>query len=266
MKHLAIFLLGLAALAGCSAASNGGDQLASSAAEDATSIGEPLLANCSTGRLSDAFKSHTCDHYTFGPYQTRTATTTAPFPWFGAQSPLASPSNNGRTHIYYTVNLTGGGPFTGTAKIKPETSGDYALFYSSALSSFTVKEVGGGFISSDATLSPNPGTMSCSGFSGYRVFNLSSAKSYEIAMTGSASTVNVLFELVADANARWYKDADGDTWGDPSQSLLTACAPPAAYPASRGSDCNESNASINPTAVETCGDSIDSNCNGDDCT
>jgi hypothetical protein len=262
IKYSAILLFGLS-LAACSAAS---DEVASSPAEDATSIREPLLSNCSTGRLSDAFQAHTCAHYSFGPYQTRSATTTAPFPWFGAQSPLASPSNNGRTHIYYTVNLSGSGPYTGTAKLKPEASGDYALFYSSALTSFTVKEVGGGFLASDATLSPNPGAMSCPGFSGYRVFNLSSTKSYEIAMTGSASTVNMLFELVTDSNARWYKDADADTWGDPSQSILTACAPPATHPASRGSDCNESNASINPTAVETCGDSIDSNCNGADCS
>lgn len=263
MKKIAILLS--VVLAGCSA-SNGGDELASSAAEDGASNQQPLLANCTTGRLSDSFVTHTCNHYTFGPYQARTATTTAPFPWFGAQAPLASPSNNGRTHIYYTVNLTGSGPYSGTMRLKPEASGDYAILYSSPLSSFTVKQVGGGFIASDATLSPNPGTMSCSGFSGYQVFNLSSAQSYEIAMTGSAAAVNVLFELVADSNARWYKDADGDTWGDSSQSILTACAPPATYPASRGSDCNESNASINPTALETCGDSIDSNCNGNDCT
>lgn len=60
----------------------------------------------------------------------------------------------------------------------------------------------------------------------------------------------------------FFPDADGDTFGA-SGPVLTSCSnvPPAGYSASN-TDCNDSNAKINPAAAEICTDQIDNNCNG----
>lgn len=56
----------------------------------------------------------------------------------------------------------------------------------------------------------------------------------------------------------FYADTDGDTFGDAS-NFIQGCIPPAGY-VSNNTDCNDSNASINPAATEIC-DGIDNNCN-----
>lgn len=58
----------------------------------------------------------------------------------------------------------------------------------------------------------------------------------------------------------FYVDADGDGYGNPNSSLL-ACNAPGGY-VNNNFDCNDNNASINPGAIEICGNAIDDNCNG----
>ncbi len=59
----------------------------------------------------------------------------------------------------------------------------------------------------------------------------------------------------------YYRDADGDGFGAMAMTM-SACSAPAGYVAV-GSDCNDSNASINPAATEVCDSgSVDENCNG----
>jgi hypothetical protein len=57
----------------------------------------------------------------------------------------------------------------------------------------------------------------------------------------------------------YYRDGDGDGFGDPAMSRA-ACTAPAGYVAS-STDCNDANAAVNPGATEVC-DDIDNNCNG----
>ncbi len=57
----------------------------------------------------------------------------------------------------------------------------------------------------------------------------------------------------------FYVDSDGDGWGTGTPSML--CAANTTFSASKGGDCNDSVASINPGASETC-NGIDDNCNG----
>ncbi|AKQ67601.1 BNR repeat domain protein [Myxococcus hansupus] len=61
------------------------------------------------------------------------------------------------------------------------------------------------------------------------------------------------------AGTRWYRDADGDGFGNPGVSVI-ACARPTGY-VSNANDCNDSNAQIHPNRAEVC-DNIDNNCNG----
>ena len=60
----------------------------------------------------------------------------------------------------------------------------------------------------------------------------------------------------------YHKDEDGDGFGvqDDKRCL---CAPSGIYSATQGNDCDDSRASVNPSAKEVCGNSIDDNCNGE---
>lgn len=57
----------------------------------------------------------------------------------------------------------------------------------------------------------------------------------------------------------WYADADGDGFGG-TQGFVLATEQPAGYIAD-GSDCNDANPAIKPTALETC-DGVDNDCDG----
>ena len=64
-------------------------------------------------------------------------------------------------------------------------------------------------------------------------------------------------------NYNWYPDMDEDGYGDGSATPISASNSnaPAGYVRDT-SDCNDSDASINPNAVEVAGNNIDENCNG----
>jgi len=57
----------------------------------------------------------------------------------------------------------------------------------------------------------------------------------------------------------WYADADGDGFGDPSDTVV-ACEPPSDYTDNDG-DCDDADAAIHPTASELC-DGVDNDCDG----
>jgi hypothetical protein len=69
-------------------------------------------------------------------------------------------------------------------------------------------------------------------------------------------------EEVSDELATWYEDADGDGYGDVSNSVRNQTAP-VGY-VSDNSDCDDTDQKINPGANEICGDTVDQDCNGID--
>jgi len=56
----------------------------------------------------------------------------------------------------------------------------------------------------------------------------------------------------------WYRDLDGDGYGDPT-AVLMACQAPAGFIAI-GSDCDDEEPRIHPQAPENCTDAIDDDC------
>ncbi|MBL0316440.1 MAG: hypothetical protein IPP69_11925 [Flavobacteriales bacterium] len=58
----------------------------------------------------------------------------------------------------------------------------------------------------------------------------------------------------------YYADADGDGYGDASTST-TACAAPSGY-VSDDTDCDDTDASVNPSATEVCDNGTDDDCDG----
>jgi len=59
----------------------------------------------------------------------------------------------------------------------------------------------------------------------------------------------------------WYADVDKDGFGNPAVSLLS-CFQPKGY-VSDHSDCNDTNAAVNPSAAEICGNNVDDDCDGE---
>jgi hypothetical protein len=58
----------------------------------------------------------------------------------------------------------------------------------------------------------------------------------------------------------WYADTDGDTYGDAASPTID-CDQPTGYIADYA-DCDDTDATIYPTATETTGDEVDSDCDG----
>jgi P pilus assembly chaperone PapD len=63
--------------------------------------------------------------------------------------------------------------------------------------------------------------------------------------------------------ANLFIDADGDGYDKGSELVCYGAAIPAGYKTTTlGSDCDDTNAAVNPGAAEVCGNGIDDNCNG----
>jgi beta-glucanase (GH16 family) len=82
-------------------------------------------------------------------------------------------------------------------------------------------------------------------------------RNYGTASSGAVS--NAIIVSVTQPTI-WYRDNDGDGFGD-ANSMISACAQPAGY-VNNSTDCNDASGSVNPGALESCTTVADDNCNG----
>lgn len=235
MRNVCGALLGLS-LAACGSAAE---------EEQTTSQQERMLeAGCTA--VGSSITTHACTH----------SNNTADHLSVTATSGLTgSTPDISTTHKQYDVTLPSGA--AGTVKLTPGATGSWAFFLTQNIS-VTVKSGG-------TTLTPALGhAVSVSGcaLSQAVVYDLTGATTYEVELgSASGNLVGVVAERLEDYKVRYYQDADADTYGNSSVSVLTACVPPAGY-ITRRFDCNDANASINPGATEVTGNGVDENCNG----
>jgi VCBS repeat-containing protein len=110
------------------------------------------------------------------------------------------------------------------------------------------------------------------GFSGTDTFTYrasdaesSAIASVEIAVPGGGETDTGLTTPTDpdDCVVRtFYRDADGDGWGDPD-SAYDSCDP-SPKDIERGRDCDDANAAVHPGASEIASDGVDQDCDGSD--
>jgi Concanavalin A-like lectin/glucanases superfamily/Ig-like domain CHU_C associated/Putative metal-binding motif/Secretion system C-terminal sorting domain len=79
--------------------------------------------------------------------------------------------------------------------------------------------------------------------------------------TGTTTNcVTEVLNLTIQNSTTYYADTDGDGFGNPTVSVQSCVAIPGYV--IFGTDCNDTNAAINPAAVDVCYDGIDNDCNG----
>lgn len=204
-----------------------------------------LEAGCTS--LGSSITSHSCVHSNNATDHLAVSATSG--------LTAGTPSIN-TAHKQYDVTLPAGA--TGTVKFRPATAGSWA-FYRTQGHTLTVKN---GATTLTPALSHTVSVSGC-GLVTVAVYDLASTTTdYQVDLgTASGNLVGVVAERVEDYRVRYYQDADNDTWGNSTVSVLTACVPPSGYITQRY-DCNDANASIHPGATEITGNSVDENCNG----
>ena len=115
---------------------------------------------------------------------------------------------------------------------------------------------------------PANATQACTQPAGYVVNNTDCNDASSAIRPGVAETCNGLDDdcdsLIDEglSPTTFYRDQDGDGFGNPALPLQT-CAVPPGY-ATNHTDCNDAQSSTYPGAVEFCGDGVDQNCDGHD--
>ncbi len=82
------------------------------------------------------------------------------------------------------------------------------------------------------------------------------------AVASAKATAVTEIETVRDeaVSSRWYRDSDGDGFGDPGFAVDGPTQPTGFVDVA--GDCNDADAAVNPAAAEVCGDDVDENCDG----
>lgn len=94
----------------------------------------------------------------------------------------------------------------------------------------------------------------------YTRLNKTNTKEFKIVGSGTVFLDNIYFWKLPAGTNSYYADADHDGYGAGSVFLSTATTAPTGYSVNN-TDCNDTNAAVNPGATEIA-DGVDNNCNG----
>src|SRR5207249_7850546 len=109
---------------------------------------------------------------------------------------------------------------------------------------------------------PKAPTQACSAPAGYIVDNTDCDDTKASVHPGATETCNGIDDncngtIDEGVKSTFYRDADGDGYGN-AASTTQACSAPAGYVAN-STDCNDASAAIHPGATEIC-NGVDDNC------
>ncbi|HEU5168686.1 MAG TPA: MopE-related protein, partial [Chitinophagaceae bacterium] len=171
----------------------------------------------------------------------------------GCAIPQAVSSNN----IFMTVTTAV------TPQVSITTSANYVC--PGTLVTFTATPTNGGTPSYQWKLNGNNVGID---FYKYENSNLSAGDVISVTMTTTLSCVttstavsNSITMAAASSLITYYRDLDGDGYGNSSSGTIQACGATNGY-VSNNDDCSDNDAAVNPEAKEICGNGIDDDCNG----
>jgi hypothetical protein len=101
----------------------------------------------------------------------------------------------------------------------------------------------------------------------YENSNLVNGDSVQVIMTSSLSCASPLSDTSNSITMAimqpviYYRDADGDGYGSAGSGTVQACGPQPGYVINNG-DCSDDNINVHPGAMETCGNGVDDDCDG----
>jgi hypothetical protein len=196
--------------------------------------------------LGDALVQHSCFHTLHGPFKSVQSSA-------GTLASAGTPDLNA-VHTEYRVGLAGE---VSVVTYTPERSGAWTIFLGTAVPIRVFDEVG----REVREIFSAAGDVGCSGLVEAHVFEVERGVRHRLVFgpTTAASVVAVV-EFVDDFLIENGRDADGDGFGALADTVRTPCAPPSGY-VQNATDCDDSDAGLNPRAAEIC-DGIDQNCNG----
>jgi len=215
----------------------------------ASEAGAALPEDC--GNLGAALVDHSCFHSKYGPFVSVQAAS--------AGTELSDAPNVDPVHTEYRIGLAGEGTYV---TYSPKRRGSWSVFLGEDVP-FRLFELEGSELT--PILSIEDGHTGCEALPIARVFELDQDRQFskryllEFGETSSREVVAVI-EYVDDFLTDLGRDADGDGYGDPNDTVTTSCVPPVGY-APNSSDCDDGDPDINPGRVEEC-DGVDQNCNG----
>ena len=177
--------------------------------------------------LGASLVSHACFHATNGPFVTVPASAVRDF--------VAPTPNVNAVHTHFTVTLPGpAGANEGTVKYRPARTGDWAIFFNPVVP-ITVLDPSGTTIPIELAHD----VAGCSQLPRVNVVRLTANVTYRLVLgPASVGSVGLVLEKLTDFETAYFRDADGDGYGNPNDVFPTACVPPQGY-VSNDLDCDD---------------------------
>lgn len=213
----------------------------------------PLIASTATAQspkdcpaLGAALVDHSCFHSIFGPFETVRATA-------GTESSADTPKLDA-VHTEFRVGLAGS---VSSATYEPKRAGAWSVFQGSEIPLRLINDNGDELV----PIQVFDGGTGCEGLPLATVFELEAKKRYQLQFGPTeAEHAIVVIEYLNDFLVANGRDADGDGYGDPDDTIVSNCVPPEGY-VQNALDCDDTDATVNPGVPELC-DGVDQNCNG----